>query len=142
MKKTPVLRCLFHKKNRIATGREGGAALREQSNFAANYCISSKVERNQTIDNRLAGRAAKGERVEPLCVSKAILRRTIVYHRKYNKKRVHRILTTEYIASFRHACCRNDFYFADFENRRVKRLDKIRKKVYNNICKNLLIFRK
>ena len=33
-------------------------------------------------------------------------------------------------------------YFADFENRRVKRLDKIRKKVYNNICKNLLIFRK
>ena len=61
MKKTPVSRCLFHKKNRIATGREGGAALREQSDFAANYCISSKVERNQTIDNRLAGRAAKGE---------------------------------------------------------------------------------
>ena len=85
---------------------------------------------------------ATGERAEPLCESKAISRRTIVYHRTYNKKRVHRILTTEYIASFRLACCRNDFYFADFENRRVKRLDKIRKKVYNNICKNLLIFRK
>ena len=121
------------------------------------YCISSKVERNQTIDNRLAGRAAKGESPvastnyeKDTCFKVSFFTKKYVANvwiglfppTPYNKKRVHRILTTEYIASFRLACCRNDFYFADFENRRVKRLDKIRKKVYNNICKNLLIFRK